>query len=137
MPSAFTGPLSITEVDPKLEIWRLNEPLTYDVGYLGSGCQIVVPVGIFTDAASIPPWLTWVLPKWGRYRRAAILHDYLCQQLRLGTPHPYALSRTEADRIFREAMTVLEVNCIVREVLYFGVRLGARFPSLGAKYSAV
>ena len=135
--SAFTGSLSITEIDVDLEIWELNQPLVYEVGHLGSGRFITVPAGFRSDGASIPGLVSWFLPRWGRYRRAAIIHDYLCIRLRQGRPHEFAPTRKVADQIFLETLKVSGVNWPVRSVLYTGVRLGTKFPILSDWFSYI
>lgn len=45
--------------------------------------KIVVPKGFKTDLASIPRIFWAILPKNGKYQKAAILHDYLCVVHRL------------------------------------------------------
>jgi hypothetical protein len=40
-----------------------------------------VPVGEHTDFASVPRVFVWFIPRYGRYTKAAILHDYLCSKV--------------------------------------------------------
>ena len=97
--------------------------MRYEVGELGSGVFVDVPIGFDTDGASIPRFLWAILPTWGRYSRAAVVHDYLYRMLRESTPHPAAPSRKKADGIFLEAMAVLGVSRLVRYVIWGPVRL--------------
>ncbi len=53
--------------------WRL---LT-KIGYTGKTQRFEVPVGSNTDFASVPRMFVWLLPRYGRYTKAAILHDHL------------------------------------------------------------
>ncbi len=82
-----------------------------------AGSTIMVPVGFTTDFASIPRIFWIVLPKWGKYGNAAVIHDYLY--------YDQKLTRKEADDVLLEAMGVLEVpqwqRCsIYRAVRWFG-----------------
>lgn len=120
--SAFTGRLTLIEVDPDLTQWMLGEPLSYEVGSLGSGRLIVVPAGFATDGASIPRLLTNLLPKWGRYSRAAVVHDYGYRRIGDGDPHPHMPDRRAADAVFLEAMLVLGVSRIIAYAMYGAVR---------------
>lgn len=124
--SAFTGELTITEVTWR--VWRLEQDLVFEVGHEGSGRRIVVPKGFMTDGASVPQALWSLLPTWGRYSRAAVIHDYLCFLITKGQPHPEAPTRQEADDIFREAMRVVGTGTITRFILYWGAVVGARTP---------
>jgi hypothetical protein len=94
--------------------WVIQRPFGYDVGTEGSSDTIDVPVGFRTDFATVPRLLWIVLPKWGRYGNAAVIHDYLYWT--------QARPRREADLIFFEAMGVLGVRAIVKYPMYWGVR---------------
>jgi hypothetical protein len=120
--SAFTGPLSITELDRDWKLWRLNEPLVYEVGSLGSGRVIACPAGMITDGASVPQPFWSLLPVWGSYSRAAAVHDRLCYLLEQGTPHPEALTYQAAASIFDEAMAVCGTPLAERETMTAAVR---------------
>ena len=130
--SSFTTRLVTTELEdphghPMLRRGRVLhlvlEPFRYEVGFLGSGDVIEVPVGFITDFASVPRALWAFEPPIGRIAKAAVLHDFLyAGQLR---------PRIECDRIFYEAMGVLGVPDLKRSIIYAGVRAGG-----GKGYSA-
>lgn len=61
------------------------------------GVDYLIPEGAITNGASIPRWL-WAAvgsPFTGKYRDAAVVHDYLCEKKEI----PFS----EAHRIFYEA----------------------------------
>lgn len=119
--SNFTQELNLTQLDQKQ--WRLWRVIT-DFKYVtNSGNTIVVPAGFKTDGATIPKILWTWLPAWGKYSRAAVVHDYLCRRIEEGTPHSTSPTRKEADDIFFEAMTDCEVSLFVKRVMYTAVRL--------------
>ena len=122
--SAFTGPLTVTHLDMDWRLWRLEQPLCYEVGEKGSGRTITAPAGFVTDGASVPRFLWAVLPTWGSYSRAAVIHDYLLVCLEKGEPHPEAPTRRDADRIFDEAMAVTCTPRPLRWLMSIGVRIG-------------
>jgi len=128
--SAFTGPLTITHLDTDWREWRIEQPLIYEVGELGSGRVIEVPAGFITDGASIPRILWALLPTWGRYSRAAVIHDYLGTRLVEGRPHAYGQTQKVIDGVFLEAMGVCGEKWLVKMALYLSVRIAARFPLL-------
>ena len=113
--SRFTRTLVVSPLaDGKT--WILLQEFGYDIGEEGSGDPVNVPVRFMTDFASVPRPLWWVLPRWGRYGNAAVIHDFCYwDQTR---------SRFEADQIFLEAMGVLGVAWLTRHVMYIAVRLG-------------
>lgn len=111
--SRFTEALVVTPLaDGKT--WVLVRAFGYEVGEEGSGDRVDVAVGFQTDFASIPRLLWFVLPKWGRYGNASVIHDWLywtrCRP------------RVEADAIFHEAMGVLRVRALTRLVIWAAVR---------------
>lgn len=111
--SQFTSILTVSPLDDG-NTWMLRRAFGYHVGYKGSRDRITVPVRFETDFASVPRPLWWLLPPWGTYGNAAVIHDWLYwEQLR---------PRREADRIFLEAMTVLSVSRFKRTCMYLAVR---------------
>jgi hypothetical protein len=88
-----------------------------------------VPVGEHTDFASVPRVFVWFIPRYGRYTKAAILHDYLCS---VCVPAG-RVSRIEADGIFRQAMRELGVPFLRRWIMWAAVRLGALTNQAGRK----
>ena len=125
---AFTSELTITQLSGNdtqgWRFWRLAEPLIYEVGGRGSGRVILVSKGFITDGPSIPRLLWSILPVWASWSRAGVVHDYLCYLIALNNPHPEAPTRDHADRIFFEAMELLNVGWVQKYLLYWGVRFG-------------
>ncbi len=151
--SRFTAPLVVTPLDDgrRWKVLRsscndLEESLAwfsqqfgYDIGFEDSGLSIIVPYNFTTDFASTPWFLWWLLPRWGKYGNAAVIHDYLYRggeivldehvysgsehlpKTDLTLPHP---TRKQADEIMLEAMKVLEVAAWQRNLIYWGVRIG-------------
>jgi len=82
--------------------------------------DFVVEPGMHTDFASVPRAFVWFLPRYGRYTKAAIVHDHLWRE-----EVPRTISRIEADGIFRQAMRELDVPFLRRWMMWGAVRLGA------------
>lgn len=121
--SGFISQLAVRELSADSgRLWELAEPLTYIIDPERS---ITVPAGFVTDGASVPRALWAVYPAWGRYSRAAVMHDHLCALVHDGRPHPYAPTRADADAMFRKAMGDDGVSSLTRTVLYAAVRVGA------------
>ena len=95
--------------------WVTRKEFGYDVGKEGSEDSIDVPIGFMTDFASIPRPLWIILPRWGKYGNAAVIHDYCYWD--------QSRSRLESDRIFHEAMGVLQVPKWKIRAMYCSVRL--------------
>lgn len=117
--SKFTGPLSVREYDVDRGLWQTLEPLVWEVDELDSGSFMTVPTGFVTDGASIPFPFSIVLPRWGRWRRAAALHDYL-YRVQITT-------RREADKQFLIALKASDVSAPVRYIFWAAVRLFGRY----------
>lgn len=61
--------------------WTLIAPLTWELGFLGSGLRVEVPAGFRSDLASIPVWARSIFDRGdSRYAKAAILHDYMLKK---------------------------------------------------------
>jgi len=120
--SKFTGPLIVEEFDVEKELWKLHEPLVFEVDYLGSGRTIEVPAGFVTDGATIPWPISIILVRWGRYRRAACVHDYGAERLEAGNPHPEMPSWSKAAEVFLQAMKASGVSWPVRTGMWAAVR---------------
>ena len=81
---------------------------------------IAVPAGAVSDFASIPIPFRLLIPKMGRHRKAAVLHDYLYSK---DNVYSY-LTRKECDSIFSAAMKESGVPRWKSYSMYCGVRAG-------------
>jgi hypothetical protein len=111
--SRFTEELLVSPL-PDGRTWVIRRDFGYDVGEEGSGNTIDVPMGFKTDFASVPRLLWSVIPRWGKYGNAAVIHDFLYWE--------QDRTREESDRIFLEAMRVLKVSFMIRTLIYYAVR---------------
>lgn len=93
--------------------WELRAPLIYH----GGKETFTIEEGFRTDFATVPFFLTWLVPRYGSYTNAAVLHDWLLKQKRL--------SRCDCDGIFRRALREIGVPFLRRWVMWAGVRLGS------------
>jgi hypothetical protein len=99
--------------------WRLTE----EVRYAGERDEFIVPDNYITDFATVPRIAVWLIPRFGLYTRAAILHDFLLTHcLEAGR-----INSTDADGLFRRAMKDLGVPPARRWLMWTGVRWGALF----------
>ncbi len=114
--SQFTSPADLRMLDDYR--WQVLAAFEYHVGAMDSGQVITVPAGTITDLASVPRVLWAIFPPHGRYAKAAIVHDYLYEQA-IG-------SKAFADRVFLEAMEILQVPKWRRVLMYWAVRLFGR-----------
>jgi hypothetical protein len=123
MPFRLDSTVDVQQIDDRE--WRLLSELRYE----GNTQAFIVPVGTTTDFASVPRAFVWFLPRYGRYTKAAILHDHLW---RVAVPAG-ELSLPDADGIFRRAMRELEVPFLRRWLMWAAVRLGALAKPGGTK----
>jgi hypothetical protein len=94
----------------------LTQALMYVSDLLDGAC-VIVPEGFNSDLASVPRGLWNLIPPWGPYADAAVVHDFL-YQTQLIKP------RSFVDSIFLEAMAVKQCRWAQRWVIYLGVRVG-------------
>ena len=111
----FTSDLVVRETGTNL--WKVVE----DLEYAGSRDAITVPAGTKTDFASVPKLLRWFIPKYGKYNKATVLHDWLCDEAAAGR-----FNRADADGIFRRSMRELGVGYLRRRLMWVGVRWGGK-----------
>jgi hypothetical protein len=111
------------------EVDETNWAILRELGYQGKKDRFVVPLEQKTDFASVPRVFVWFLPRYGRYTKAAILHDYLWNvEVPAGR-----ISRVDADGLFRQAMRELGVPFLRRWIMWAAVRWGALAKSDGRK----
>jgi Protein of unknown function (DUF1353) len=93
------------------------------------GHTYVVPKDVAsnkTDFASIPFFLTWLVPKDGTHTPAAVLHDALIggqKDVHYETSAPETVPDRHADYLFREAMKASGVAWLRRWIMWAAVSL--------------
>ena len=91
----------------------LLEEYVYDInGYL-----IRVPKSFITDGASVPKSLQWLYNPFGKYIKAAVIHDYL-----YSCYNNTGINRTLADKIFNFIMKETGVDKRTCRRFYTAVR---------------
>lgn len=105
--------------------FRLEDELCYT----GTDDGWTVPAGTETDFATVPRIIQWLIPTYGVYTLAAILHDHFCYELANAFKEgrePFITS-VDTDGIFRRVMRELGVSFAQRWLMWCGVRWGAVF----------
>lgn len=90
-----------------------------------TGREWFVPEGFISDLASVPFGLRWLVPRSGRHRKAAIVHDCLHYLQRYGL---IDISHHRADNIMLEAAEVDRVGLARRSLLRSGLFVGSWYP---------
>jgi hypothetical protein len=91
--------------------WRVESPFGYVTAW---GWHFTVPSQFQTDLASIPRMFWNILPPFGKYTEAAVLHDWLYRT--------HLVPRPDADEILLEAMKLCKTELWERVVIYCAVR---------------
>ena len=91
--------------------------LLQDYIYSINGYDITVFKGFVTDGASVPHSLQWLYNPFGKYIKAAVIHDYL-----YSTYNNTGINRTLADKIFNFVMKETNVDVRTRRKFYAAVR---------------
>lgn len=103
------------------DYWMVDETFYF---YTADDKVVEVPRGYLTDGASVPRLLWAFIPPWGAYGQATVLHDYLCEYLRMTQGNtPVDISRKECDAILNHAMVLVGVPTFRRLMIYLGVSL--------------
>lgn len=125
----FSAPLSI-QYDPEAskalgaDHWRVKDSFRFYIGSPESGEWVYVPSGYLTDGASVPRALWAFIPPWSIYGQAAVVHDIVCEYLSItkdGAPH--RVTRKVCDDILMQAMEVIGVPWLTRQVIHKAVSL--------------
>ena len=93
------------------------------VFYTKAGDSITVPKGFESDGASVPKVFWSAFPPFGKYLKAAIVHDWFCVT--------HQVDSITAAKVFREAMQVCGVPRWKCRCMYLAVRItGPKFQKI-------
>jgi hypothetical protein len=120
--------------------WTMTDPLVWTGTFRGQrDRRISVPTSPWpftTDLASVPRCLTWLFPRYGKYTKAAVVHDFLCKDFAkppdppdLQSPLPLN-DRSDADEVFLLLMTELAVPKVRRRLMWAAVSWATVFTGL-------
>jgi len=116
---SFVGDLVLKDNDPDGRTFELVKPF----GYVDpDGVRWQAEKGLVTDGASIPQALWSFIggPYEGKYRRAAIIHDFYCDRKYRGWERVH--------RVFYDAMLTGGVGVLKAKLMYYAVwRFGPRW----------
>lgn len=111
------------------DYWRVVNTFRFYSLFEGERYYALVPSGFLTDGATIPRFLWWLFPPWGRYGQAAALHDCLCEHPQLYNDAViHTVSRKYVDRVFYDVMLFVGVPKWKAKLMYLGVRCYAKWP---------
>jgi hypothetical protein len=113
----------LRQVGPKE--FRLAQPFRYDDGQQ----QFDVPEDDVTDLASVPRFLTWLIPRYGRHTLAALVHDNLQDNV--------DVTSERADEIFRDSMGETGVPLSRRWLMWAAVALRTQWNLGGLRAARV
>lgn len=106
------------------DYWRVLDPFKYYVGEKIQDVWVHVPAGYLTDGATVPRPFWSIIPPWGNYGQAAVIHDILCETQQLySNGLLISITRKRADQIFMEAMEAAGVGRWKRYLMYSAVRM--------------
>jgi hypothetical protein len=106
------NPLVVCPIDK--DIWIVHATFAFVCQCNGEEHRIEVPPDFVTDFASIPRLIWPIMPRWGTYGWAAVIHDFLYWDQRL--------TRREADDVFLDVMKASAVPTWQKIPIYRAVR---------------
>lgn len=107
----------------KKDLWCVDLPFYFYLDEATKCSFVYVPKGFLSDGATVPRIFWGLIPPWGIYGNAAIVHDYLCKHKEIIKDGVrIKISNAEIDKIFFNAMTVSGTGPI-KYPIYWGVRL--------------
>ena len=105
------------------DYWIVKKGFTYLIGG-DLNKRIEVPKGYLTDGATVPRLFWSLVPPWGAYGQATVLHDWLCEYMGYYDNGFWTkINRKEVDEIFNQAMKDLGVKSSTRSLMYNAVKL--------------
>ncbi|QDP50756.1 MAG: hypothetical protein Unbinned1322contig1001_32 [Prokaryotic dsDNA virus sp.] len=116
--------LKVHNVDLNERPFELIHAIQFHSSFVGT---ITVPAGYRTDFASVPRFFHRIISPVGRHGKAAIVHDWLCDEA------PKTTDYLEAASIFDEAMEALGVSWIRRKAMVVMVKIGGPKFKIGDK----
>jgi hypothetical protein len=119
----------------------MEEPLAWTGTFRGAQRDLSVAASpdkpFTTDLASVPRSLTWLFPRYGKYTKAAILHDFLCQNFQKPARTAAVAQsllplrdRSDADEVFLVLMGELKVPWLRRSLMWTAVSWATLLTSL-------
>lgn len=130
LPGRFDAPALLAYAEPEstelgYDVWRLFNTFRFYPDPNDLQHFIEVPGGFLSDGATVPRPFWDIVPPWGRYGQAAVLHDYLCLTGKIyrNGKLEYMISRAEVDKYLKLAMVALGVPRWKRNLMYIGVRV--------------
>lgn len=99
----------------KDDLWEVHVPLFYELTKYQTKGLIVIPKGFVTDLASVPRIFWAIFPPFGKYARAAIIHDYMAGSS--------SYTKDEAHRVFRDVMLEDGVPEWIAQLFYLFVEI--------------
>jgi len=111
--SKFLDALCVQEINDSV-FAVCDHPFRYQSDFAGTTFE--VPVGFYTDFASVPRIGIIYAMLGDTAHQPAVIHDWLY--------YAALVSRLEADEILLEAMKVIDIPAWRRWPIYWGVRLG-------------
>lgn len=119
MAGKFLSPLVMVDIEDGRNV-RLLAPLHYRSEVIKG--LVIAPRGFETDFASIPRGLWNLFPKFGKWNRAAVIHDAAYRGRLLSRGGRMTVVRGLADRLFLEALAACGVGPVKRRLMFWGVR---------------
>jgi len=100
--------------------WKILKDFHYVIDINKTKLRFKVPEGFITDFASVPRLFWNIVPPWGKYGYAAIIHDYMYKTGKYG--------RKTSDKVFLRIMKESKVVWWKRTLMYKMVRLFGWIP---------
>lgn len=120
MDAAFLTPLRFEKIGAQR--WLLTDDLHFQSKALNR--IVIAPRGFQTDLASIPRFLWSIFPKVDKYDGAATIHDAGYAGALVDTAgERFAVTKKQADQLFREGCRAEGVNVIIAFIMYLMVSL--------------
>ena len=118
--SSYTEAIELIFSHPTDGFSFVSKAFDYAIGDKHSPRKVHVEEGFVTDGLSVPWFLSFLFKRYGKYLKAAIVHDKLyATDCKIDGE---AINRKQADQILHESLLVLGCGRIRAKVAYVLVR---------------
>lgn len=112
----FEGHLDTRHLDEPVD-GKWFKVISKDFAFIDKdGVRYDIVPNTYTDFASIPWYMRWMISRTGRHGKPSVLHDCLC------CCDTHKVSRKKADQLFQEALEVVGDWKLKRKTMYGGLR---------------
>lgn len=104
-------------------LFKLASTFEKEIVFKGQKTKVIIPKGFKTDLTSVPRIFWSIIPPFGTYQEAALIHDCLYKNKGIIKGINKQLTRKESDEIFYQIMLQDNTKKIRAKIIFWAVRM--------------